>query len=68
MAMDSKARRRPTWDDDSFAAEEGKARASYRVASQLSGVLDPKVSQADLRDPLHNRHHLTSCSAQTLPS
>ena len=45
MAMDSKARRRPTWDDDSFAAEEGKARASYRVASQLSGVLDPKVSQ-----------------------
>lgn len=42
--VDGKARRRPTWDDDSFAAEEGKARVSSRVVSQLSGALESKVS------------------------
>ena len=42
-AVDGKARRRPTWDDDSFAAEEGKARAASRVISHLPGALDSRV-------------------------
>ena len=42
-AVDGKARRRPTWDDDSFAAEEGTARAASRVVSHLPGALDSRV-------------------------
>ena len=33
--MAASARRRATWDDDSFAAEEGKPRAAHRVAREL---------------------------------